>query len=427
MARRTRKCCFTSMARSSPTFEANLTPPIPPIPCAAGRGAQPARARPGERSRFFQNLLAETLGDRMPRFVAIVAGGIVTFLVLLTGAKKFMEGRHHYETAVPQVARRAACAERKRSEQRAYAILQKGRFRAAVASARRRLAAAGVRASRRRRCAIPSRGIHLVALAPATAGDFVLHLARNAGVAPRSRKQFFALVESLKGLTAAAKDGRLALLVDGKNVRHRDRSRGGADEERGDAACCLPMCVIELAVATPVIWVLKPHEANLSPPGISVFIGGTPEKAASDWRAVFSRPGASAKAATVGTAGIHRIRELGLDVIAWPTPNFPDHGRLSHGTEDAAGFTPENLQKIIPALCECNRALVIRIETSEVARKMIAKFKDPGACRENSPNRCLHAWVQRLLGRSDQRFVSLGKPQVMVRDDNGYRRRRRFG
>ena len=84
----------------------------------------------------------------------------------------------------------------------------------------------------------------------------------------------------------------------------------------------------------------------LHPPGISVLLGGTPQEAAADWRAVFSKPGASAKAGIVGTADTERIRDLGFDVIPWPTPNFPNHGRLVHPTEGAAGFSAENLRKL---------------------------------------------------------------------------------
>ena len=91
---------------------------------------------------------------------------------------------------------------------------------------------------------------------------------------------------------------------------------------------------------------LKPQEAKLNPPGISILIGGTPQQAAADWRAVFTKPGPGAKAGTVGTAEIERIRGLGFEVIAVPTPNFPNHGRLIHPTEGAAGFTSDNLQKL---------------------------------------------------------------------------------
>ena len=91
---------------------------------------------------------------------------------------------------------------------------------------------------------------------------------------------------------------------------------------------------------------LKIQEAKLNLPGISVLIGRTPQEAAADWRAVFAKPGASAKARTVGTADIERIRELGFDVIPMPTPSFPNHGRLPHPSQGTAGFSPENLEKL---------------------------------------------------------------------------------
>ncbi len=97
---------------------------------------------------------------------------------------------------------------------------------------------------------------------------------------------------------------------------------------------------------------LTPQDAKLNPPGISVLIGGTPQEAAASWRSVFSRPGPIAKARTVGSADIAKIRELGFDVIALPTPNFRNHGRLIHPTDGAAGFTPENLIRLAQAFAD---------------------------------------------------------------------------
>ncbi len=91
---------------------------------------------------------------------------------------------------------------------------------------------------------------------------------------------------------------------------------------------------------------LRPQEANLHPPGVSVLIGGTAEQAATDWRAVFPKPGPSAKASVIGVAEIEKLRVLGFDVIDVPTPNFPNHGRLIHPALGEAGFTPENLQRL---------------------------------------------------------------------------------
>ncbi|MGO8902370.1 MAG: RHS repeat-associated core domain-containing protein [Isosphaeraceae bacterium] len=94
---------------------------------------------------------------------------------------------------------------------------------------------------------------------------------------------------------------------------------------------------------------LKPAEAKLNPPGISVLIGGMPADTAADFRRVFGpRSSLGRLASTVGTAEIEQIRKAGFDVIPVPTKNFPNHGRIIHPTQGAAGFTAENLQKLSP-------------------------------------------------------------------------------
>ena len=91
---------------------------------------------------------------------------------------------------------------------------------------------------------------------------------------------------------------------------------------------------------------LKPAEEKLDPPGFSVLIGGTPDQAAADFRRVFcARSILGRLAHVVGTAEVRAIRAIGFDVIALPTNNFPNHGRLIHPF-GVAGFTPENLQKL---------------------------------------------------------------------------------
>ena len=90
---------------------------------------------------------------------------------------------------------------------------------------------------------------------------------------------------------------------------------------------------------------LKPHEAKLDPPGISVLIGGTPAEAAAAFRRVFGPKSSLGRAAsTVGTAELGQIRAVGFDVVPDPTGNFPNHGRIVHPTQRAVGFIPENLQ-----------------------------------------------------------------------------------
>lgn len=98
---------------------------------------------------------------------------------------------------------------------------------------------------------------------------------------------------------------------------------------------------------------LKPHEVALDPPGISVLLGGTPELAASDMRRVFGpRSTLGRLASVVGAARVEQIRTAGFDVIPKPTGNFPNHGRMTHPTEGAAGFTPDNLNGVAQVMQE---------------------------------------------------------------------------
>jgi hypothetical protein len=92
---------------------------------------------------------------------------------------------------------------------------------------------------------------------------------------------------------------------------------------------------------------LKPAEEHLDPPGFSVLIGGSPQEAASDFRRVFGRHSSPAKkATTVASATIESIRAAGFDVMEYPTASFPNHGRLVHPTEGAAGFDDVNLNAL---------------------------------------------------------------------------------
>src|SRR5437764_14956088 len=98
---------------------------------------------------------------------------------------------------------------------------------------------------------------------------------------------------------------------------------------------------------------LRAAEANLNPPGISVLVGGTPQQAAADFRRVFGpRSTIGKKATVVGTASLGKIRDTGFDVIDDPTTNFPNHGRLIHPTEGAAGFTDETLKPLSQAFSD---------------------------------------------------------------------------
>lgn len=91
---------------------------------------------------------------------------------------------------------------------------------------------------------------------------------------------------------------------------------------------------------------LKPAEAALNPPGISVLKTPTPGEAAAQMRAAFPKAAGLHEAAkTVGTTSDDLIRSAGFDVIANPTKKLPNHHRITH-PEGAAGFTDENLARL---------------------------------------------------------------------------------
>src|SRR5438128_735174 len=95
---------------------------------------------------------------------------------------------------------------------------------------------------------------------------------------------------------------------------------------------------------------LRPAEEKRNPPGISVLIDGTAEMAAADFRRVFGpRSSLGRKASVVGTAEIEKVREAGFDVIEDGSAKFPNHGRLIHPTEGAAGFNDANLSRLSQA------------------------------------------------------------------------------
>ena len=94
---------------------------------------------------------------------------------------------------------------------------------------------------------------------------------------------------------------------------------------------------------------LKPKEALLNPPGISVILRGTPNDAAEQVRVAF--PHATRlleSAARVGTATMATIRNSGFDVISQPTRHFANHARLIH-PDGLNGFSDAKLMLLSQA------------------------------------------------------------------------------
>ena len=99
---------------------------------------------------------------------------------------------------------------------------------------------------------------------------------------------------------------------------------------------------------------LKPAEKNLSPPGFSVLVGGTPDQAAAQMRAAFPPtryPGLHQLSKTVGSARISRIRAIGFDVVGDPTSNFPNnHSRLIHQSRTSPPFENPSLLRLLSSV-----------------------------------------------------------------------------
>lgn len=94
---------------------------------------------------------------------------------------------------------------------------------------------------------------------------------------------------------------------------------------------------------------LKPKEAKLTPPGISVLKAPSPGAAAADMRAAYpDATGLHEAAKTVGSSTTEAIRKAGFDVIPTPSKRLPNHHRIVH-PDGAAGFTDENLKRLAEA------------------------------------------------------------------------------
>ena len=203
-------------------FNMNLTPqpqiPIPPLKMAN------RLIRGLESERFFHRVLSGLLGSSIGKVVAVLAG-LVTFVVLLYGAKKIMAGRYHVETEVPiLIGPQPAMSATDPTEQRQQALLRQGDFW----DESRHLILEWFRlefgVTPHRWVAGVDVKFHVEDLFWSrwrlqSQADYVLQLARALGPIRVSRSQFFGLVDGLKKMSGALKDGRLALLIDGKNVR----------------------------------------------------------------------------------------------------------------------------------------------------------------------------------------------------------------
>ncbi len=119
-----------------------------------------------------------------------------------------------------------------------------------------------------------------------------------------------------------------------------------AEAEEAAAASSKPGDIHRIGGGTVENLRLKPAEAALVPPGISVLKAPTPREAAAQVRAAFPRAAGLHQAArTVGSTSEDAIRRAGFDVIPNPTRKLPNHHRIIH-PDGVAGLTDQNLAKL---------------------------------------------------------------------------------
>ena len=87
-------------------------------------------------------------------------------------------------------------------------------------------------------------------------------------------------------------------------------------------------------------------EQKLTPPGISLLLGGTPQGAVTQMRQAFPNSRKWQDSAhAVGTTTAAAIRQAGFELVPDPTGRFPNHARLIHPS-GVAGFTDANLEQL---------------------------------------------------------------------------------
>lgn len=94
---------------------------------------------------------------------------------------------------------------------------------------------------------------------------------------------------------------------------------------------------------------LKPTDARVEPPGISVLRAPTPADAARQIREAFpDATGLHEASRKVGSTNVDKIRQAGFVMIPKPTRKLPNHHRITH-SDGVAGFSDENLKRLAEA------------------------------------------------------------------------------
>ena len=94
---------------------------------------------------------------------------------------------------------------------------------------------------------------------------------------------------------------------------------------------------------------LKPQEAALKVPGVSVIKAPSPGEAARQMRTVFPKAKSLHQAAkTVGSTSEALIRGAGFDIMHAPSKALPNHYRIIQ-PQGASGFNDQNLARLAAA------------------------------------------------------------------------------
>ncbi len=91
---------------------------------------------------------------------------------------------------------------------------------------------------------------------------------------------------------------------------------------------------------------LRPQEARLDPPGISVLRADSPGAVEKQMMEAFPQAARLHEATKViGSTTAEKIESAGFRVIPNPTRKLPNHCRIVH-SDGAAGFNKENLRRL---------------------------------------------------------------------------------
>ncbi len=205
-------------------FDMNLTPPLPPIPIPTVPMLNQLM-RGMEKERFLQRKFSELLGEQRGRFIGIVMA-ILTLALLIYGTRTMIASRESIDLGKsPTVTPTTASVDGvPLDKQRRQAVLRGWDF----AGEAKLLATEWFREIYGVTPDTWHDGVQ--AELKVTAGfwshrqmqhnaEWVLRLACARKPTPMKRADFQRLIQALRNLSIADRDGRVVLLVDGKNVR----------------------------------------------------------------------------------------------------------------------------------------------------------------------------------------------------------------